>query len=163
MVKKKRMWKIDATKCKTDCQYLAMSRNYFDTKFLSDFKVICSDGVEIPVHRSILANFSPVLDAMFNSDMIESKNAVAKIEDIDSKIMTEILRFIYTQEVKNLMELAPKILYGAEKYQLNKLKQICSSSMIENLCIGNTVEYFLLADRHNIQDLLERCTDFIRQ
>lgn len=156
------MWKIDATKCKTDCQYLAMSKKYFETKLLSDFTIICSDGIEIPVHRLILANFSPVLDAMFRSDMIETNNSVVKIEDMDGETMVEILRFIYTQDVKNLMELAPKILYGAEKYELDKLKKLCAASMIENLCIGNAVEYFLLADRHNIQDLLKCCINFIR-
>ena len=139
-----------------------MSKKYFDTKSLSDFTVICSDGIEIPVHRLILANFSPVLDAMFKADMTESKNSVVKIEDINGETMTEILRFIYTREVKNLLELAPKILYGAEKYELEKLKKICVASMIENLCVGNAVEYTLLADRHNTPDLLESCTNFIR-
>ncbi|XP_070506737.1 speckle-type POZ protein-like [Chironomus tepperi] len=163
LVKTKRVWKkIDKKNCKSDCQYLAMCRKYFDTKSLSDFTVVCSDKVQIPVHITILSSFSPVFDALFKSFTAESKISTILIEDIDGQTMTEILRFIYTQEVQNMLDLAPKILYGAVKYDLNGLIKVCAETMIENLCCWNAVDYFIMAEKHNIKDLLEHCVNFIK-
>ena len=56
-------------------------------------------------------------------------NNIIKITDIDGEAMEEILRFIYTQEVDEIDELAPKLLHGAEKYELNDMKELCVASM----------------------------------
>ena len=89
-------------------------------------------------------------------------NNIIKITDIDGEAMEEILRFIYTQEVDEIDELAPKLLHGAEKYELNDMKELCVASMIENLSLENAVDYFLIADQYDIKDLLEHCVKFIK-
>jgi hypothetical protein len=47
--------------------------DFYMERLYCDFTIVCSDGVELPVHRIILAKESSVFKAMFSADMIESK------------------------------------------------------------------------------------------
>ena len=152
----------NTSSCVTDCRYLPIFEDCFETKSFSDFKFVCSDGIEISAHRFILAAFSPVLKAMLETDMIESKTNIANVSDIDGETMTEILRYIYIHEVNDLEGMAPKLLYGAKKYDLDDLKDLCVTSMKENLSTENAIEYFLLADQYDMEDLLECTGKFIK-
>lgn len=133
----------------------------FVSKFNSDFKFICSDGMEIPAHSIVLATNSSVFRSMLDTPMTESKDRVAKLDDIDGETMTEILRFMYTREVLNIDSLAHKLLYGAEKYELEILKEICTVHMIKNLNIDNAIDYFVIAERYDLKDLLSHSMSFI--
>lgn len=141
-------------------QYLEMSKDYFATKLYSDFKFICSDATEIAVHRFILNGFSPVMKLMF--DVKTEMENTLNVMDIDGETMTEILRFIYTQEVKDVEKLTKKLLYGANKYQLQDLKTKCGQEMAEHLSVQNALEYFILADLYNLRTLLIRSAAFIK-
>lgn len=137
-------------------------KNSFATKAFSDFKFICSDGVEIPAHRLICSAYSPVMKAMFNTEMKEAKDCVVHVTDIDGKTMNEVLRFIYTQSVCCIDTLGLDILYAAEKYGLDELKHLCLTKMTDNISIDNALEYFCLADRYNNSDLLTSSISFIK-
>lgn len=117
----------------------------------------------VKAHRLILANHSRVMKAMFDTDMVEAKTDCAHLDDIDAETMTEILRFMYTQNVKNLPHLAPKLLYGADKYEITKLRKICVDWMNDNIGSSNVVEFFVLAEQFNESDLLLRCLSFIQE
>ena len=154
--------KKESPTCQCDNEYQRMCKEYFTTKTFSDFTIKCSDGEKIPAHKFILAAFSSVMKTMINSNMIESESNTVNITDIDEETMTEILRFIYTREVNNIKELAVKLLYGAEKYELERLKKLCAASMIENLSVENALDYFILADQYDLQGLLEHSAVFIK-
>jgi len=141
---------------------MAEIKNCFNTKAFSDFKFICSDGVEIPAHRLICSAYSPVMKAMFNTEMKEAKDCIVYVTDIDGKTMNEVLRFIYTQNVCCIDTLALDILYAAEKYGLDELKNLCLTKMTDNISIDNALEYFFLADRYNNNDLLQSSISFIK-
>lgn len=143
-------------------QYLTMCKEHFHTKAYSDFKLICSDGTEFPVHRFILSAFSPVMKAMFDTEMAEAKHGISYIEDINGETMVEILRFIYTQEVRNMKDLAVNLLYGAEKYDLKKLKHLCADSMKKNFSRHNAIEYLFVAEQYNLKDLFNYAVKYIK-
>lgn len=77
--------------------------------------------------------------------------------------MIEILRYIYIQQVNNVDEYATKLIYGAEKYELDGLKKLCVTTMIKQLSIENAVDCFLLADQYDAKDLLDNCIEFIKE
>ncbi|KAG5676305.1 hypothetical protein PVAND_006152 [Polypedilum vanderplanki] len=127
----------------------------------SDFTCISSDGKEFPVHSNILAAQSPVFDKMFNADMSETKTKTVKIDDIDGDTFLEFLRFIYTGQVENLKDIASSLIYAADKYEIIKLKKICTESLMKNLSIKNASETLILADRFNENFLLYECIQII--
>lgn len=86
---------------------------FFNSETLSDFKFICSDGKALPAHRVILAAHSPVLQTMLMTPMSESKSKTCQLDDIDSKTMLEVFRFLYTGNIENIETLAPNLMYCA--------------------------------------------------
>lgn len=100
---------------------------------------------------------------MLNADMIESKLKEVVIEDIDSDTMLEVFRSIYTGEAHNLEKIGIEILLAAEKYDLPKLKAMCSLELSDILCEGNIFLILLLADRANEENLQTACFRFIKR
>ncbi|XP_070509687.1 protein roadkill-like [Chironomus tepperi] len=153
---------LDVQNSNSQNHYLTMCKEYFTSKTFADITFICSDMIEIPAHRFILGGASSVFKTILQIRMAETKITEIRVNDIDGETMTEILRFIYTHEVINGNKLAVKLLYGAEKYELDELKKLCSSLMVENLSVDNALEYFLLGDRYKSKALLVGSAIFIK-
>jgi speckle-type POZ protein len=137
-----------------------MAAKLFETKNFSDISIICSDK-NFMAHRCVLAERSSVFEAMITTEMAEKKLNRIVIDDIDDATMQELLRFIYTKEIQNLDTIAPKLLYAAEKYDLQELKSLCASHLIEEVSEESVFENLVLAYRHNEQQLLNECMEFI--
>ena len=127
-------------------------------EFFADFKLKCNDGEILKAHKSILAARSPVFFAMLTNNMQEAQQGFADIPDFDSKTMKEVLRFIYRNNVEELKEKATKLIFAAEKYELEELKQMCVASMIASLTTENVLQKLLIADRVSQgKKLSEKC------
>lgn len=127
-----------------------------------DFKLICSDGMEIPVHRSILAVNSPVFRTMFEASMQESESRIAHIDDLNGKVMKEIVNFMYTGIV-DLLNNHEELLYGAVKYQLVKLKELVMFNIVEHFDYSNVFSFFFIADLYDEKYLMLRCVVYIQR
>jgi hypothetical protein len=55
--------------------------------------------VKLSAHRVILAARSPFFKAMFNSGVSESVTEEVKVKDVESKVMKELLTFIYKKKI----------------------------------------------------------------
>jgi speckle-type POZ protein len=55
---------------------------------------------------------------MFEVDMVEKKENVLNITDIDFDVMQEIVRYIYTDQVEHIEDFAPALLLAADKVLL---------------------------------------------
>lgn len=98
---------------------------------------------------------------MLSTTMSETLNQEVILDDIDGDTMLEILRYMYMDEAQNVDTLATKLLYGAEKYNLNALKEICIESLLESLSLNNVIDYLILADRYSSEILLRKCISLI--
>ncbi|XP_014237890.1 protein maternal effect lethal 26-like [Trichogramma pretiosum] len=89
---------------------------------LSDIKLRVS-GKEIPAHKIVLANASPIFKAMFSP---ENKSQSIDMFCITYEAAVEMLRYIYKGSVKIIdFTLAAQLLMAADKYQLEGLKKEC--------------------------------------
>ncbi|KAL7293602.1 hypothetical protein TKK_0012689 [Trichogramma kaykai] len=112
----------------------------FLDKGLSDVKLKTACGKEIPSHRVVLATASPVFKAMFNHDMIENKSSVETSE----------------------FPLTIDLLAGADKYQLEELKNKCGEILSAKLSTGNGIETLSVAVKYNMDCLKQKAADFIK-
>lgn len=128
----------------------------------TDFQLKTNDGEVLKAHKVVLATRSPVFHAMLTKDMQEAREGCANVPDFDSKIMKEILRFIYCHDVGSGDEIARDLIYAAEKYQLDELKKICLASIIKLLSIENVVGALMISDQVSEAVYLnEKCLDLI--
>jgi speckle-type POZ protein len=129
----------------------------FEEDTLADF-----EGEVLSCHKFILAARSPVFYAMLSNDMKEAKQGFADVADFDSKIMREVLRYIYSNQVEELKEIASELILAAEKYEVNGLKEICIDSLIENMSTKKVVKSLLLSNRVSFaENLFNECIDFL--
>ena len=136
-------------------------KRMLDTEQGSDVMLVASDGKEFPAHTLILSSRSPVFSAMFEHDMKEKQEKRVTIEDLDSKAVKSLLDFMYTDSVPILAQLAPQLLFAANKYQIPTLKTVCEESMTANLTINNATKFLSCADLYDAIQLRNAAKRFV--
>ncbi|GBN14650.1 Speckle-type POZ protein [Araneus ventricosus] len=115
-----------------------------------------------PAHKIVLCGRSPVFKAMMTNDMKEKNNNFIQVEDLEDDIVQQLLLFLYSDNLETLQwESAIKLYYAGDKYDIGKLKVMCSSFLVENLTTSTASELLLLADTHSDSDLKKAVEDFI--
>ncbi|XP_043479828.1 speckle-type POZ protein-like [Leptopilina heterotoma] len=114
-------------------------------------------------HKIILASRSPVFAAMFKNKMTEGLTSIVEIDDIKPAIFQKMMNFIYTDRVENLEESAVELIYVAEKYQLEKLKNLCINSLNDKLSINTVIKTLEVAELYSIDLLKNECLSFISE
>ncbi|CAL1281776.1 unnamed protein product [Larinioides sclopetarius] len=113
-------------------------------------------------HRSVLCARSPVFERMLTSDMKERNTSCIEVDDLGDDVVQQLLLFLYSDTVQNLQwEMATQLYYAADKYEVGRLKAVCSSFLVEHLSPTNAGELLLLADTHSDADLKGVVEDFI--
>ncbi len=133
----------------------------FETEKFTDMKIKTSEeGKEINTHKIFLAR-SPVFEAMLNHDTKEIQENVIKITDFDHEIVEEMVRYLHTDEVPKLKELALELLVIGNKYDLPGLVRICKNFLKENITEINFASILITADQLEIADLKDTAFEFI--
>lgn len=129
-------------------------------KFLEkpDFKdfVIKIENNEIPVHKVIVAAFSPVFLAMFNANMRETAENELVVEDSRFDIMKKVVEFMYSGKIDSELPVDDLlcILDVSEKYGIMNLKKLCEEILILKISVRNVCtifEYAKLYEAHNLK------------
>ncbi|KAF8771048.1 Speckle-type POZ protein like [Argiope bruennichi] len=136
-------------------------RNFYLQKNHCD--VIFQIGTEmLQAHKSILCSRSPVFCAMFDSDMKETVNKKVDIIDMDIDTFDLFLLFLYSETLEDLTwDSATKLLYAANKYQVESLKIECTSFLMSNISVDNVCEALKLSDLYQDEKLKSACQNLI--
>ncbi|GBN60075.1 Speckle-type POZ protein [Araneus ventricosus] len=133
----------------------------YSNQFLTDVELKTSTA-SFPAHKIILCARSPVFTAMLSNNMREKNSNCIKIEDLEDHILKRLLLFLYSDNLEDLQwKTATKLYYAADKYEVKKLKAICSNFLEGNLDTSNASELLLLADTHCDSYLKKIAEDFI--
>ena len=126
----------------------------------TDVTIDCQ-GKQFQCHKAILAGRSSVFDAMFSPNFKEGIENKVEVVDVSADIFEEILRFIYSGEVRHLKAGAKHLLVAAEKYNLVDLKKFCEESLCVNMTVENVLDLIELADLHDAANLRATALEFI--
>jgi len=106
-------------------------------------------------HRCILIARSPVIKAMLETDMKESIENEITITDVDPDVFVQFLHYLYTDNVPELTKMAPDLLYVADKYNVETLKDVCETEMLKNINIENCAEYCVKSNLTNAKKVYD--------
>lgn len=123
--------------------------------------LVGSEKAQIRAHKFMLASSSPVFYSMFEGPMAE-KGEVAVI-DIEPKIFTDILTFIYTDQVNVHPGNIQGLLYGSEKYMLKVLTDKCIHFLNSTVNNENACVVFVTAYKFHLDHLEKSSFQFILQ
>uniref|UniRef100_A0A0N5B6Q5 BTB domain-containing protein n=1 Tax=Strongyloides papillosus TaxID=174720 RepID=A0A0N5B6Q5_STREA len=134
--------------------------NMFESSIFTD----CSINVEtteIKVHKAVLAAQSPVFYDILNSTLENSQRDVIEMTDFRVEVVKEMLRFIYTDKVSDITNMASEVLVIADKYRLDRLKAISERSLCRSLAVENVLERFALSEKFSTESLKNCCLELI--
>ena len=120
----------------------------------TDLEIHAAGGVIFPAHKFVLAAGSPAFSAMLQSEgFAENKTNILEIDDLVPPVVKEMLRFLYTDRVEKMDQLAKDLLVAADKYLIDSLKSNCQLALAETLTVENCCQMLALADSHSAADL----------
>jgi len=137
---------------------------HFETLFLNEensdiiFKV--QDRM-IPAHKKVLIQKSRYFANLFNSGMIESRQDVIEIPELDSAPFQEFLRWIYCGTIQAQENSVIKLLPLADKYLQNDLKEKCRNFLILNIYFDNVYKIMDVALEQSDFDLWDLGSKFL--
>uniref|UniRef100_A0A0N5C048 BTB domain-containing protein n=1 Tax=Strongyloides papillosus TaxID=174720 RepID=A0A0N5C048_STREA len=134
--------------------------NMFDSSLFTDC-IIKVEDTEIKAHKAVLAARSPVFCEIFNGSSEESQTNVIEIKDFQVEVVREMLRYIYTDEVSDIQNMANDVLAIADIYKLERLKAISAQYLCDDLTVFNVCERFVLSEKYSTEILKECCIELI--
>ncbi|XP_015903519.1 uncharacterized protein [Parasteatoda tepidariorum] len=129
----------------------------------SDVKLKTRDKI-IAAHKCLLSARSPVFATMFDQDMLETQTGVVNIPDVESDTLQSFLEFLYTDTITNTdYEKLLKLMFVAEKYQVDYLMKRCSLILMSKLSLENVCEVVSVSDMVNQSNLKLCAINFIKE
>ena len=136
---------------------LAQNRDEF-----TDINIIVQ-GKTFPCHRFMLSARSRVFQAMLQTNMRERESGKIKIQDLTSEVVSEMLEFIYTGEIKKNLsgDLLRELLIAADKYQLDLMKNMCEELLSSAVSVENCLKNLSIANLCGAINLKKASIQFI--
>ncbi|XP_068606212.1 kelch-like protein 3 [Brachionichthys hirsutus] len=122
---------------------------------------LCCGGQEFPCHRIVLASFSSYFQAMFSTNLMESKQERVAINGVEPQMIGMLVAYAYTSAVYIANENVQALLAAANLLDIMAVRDACSRFMECQMDETNCVGIHCFAEAHSCK-LLEKCSmDYI--
>lgn len=121
----------------------------------SDFTFIVHGRV-FKVHKCILAAASPVFDRLFETKFCEAVSNKCLVIDIEPQIFQFLLNFIYAGKLPDELHeenVSRKLFEAAHYYEINGLREICTSVELYKLSKENALDIYEWADTFELDSI----------
>lgn len=134
----------------------------FDKQIQCDVEFELKDGTT-GAHVAILSAGSPVFSAMFQSGMEEAQKRKVTIPDIEMKVFSQLLTYLYTGSSPKLEDenITQLLFEAADKYDVETLKHECVDVLLTRLTVDNAVDSLIWSHLHSIPELFEATMKFV--
>ena len=118
---------------------------------------------EFRVHRVVLAANTQYFEAMFSSDLEESRQDVVTIRDVSPSAMKTILEYCYTSAISIDNDNVELLSAAACLLQISEVTNACCEYMKKRLDMENCLSVRSFAEAHNFEDLAKEADHFAQQ
>ena len=127
-----------------------------------DVILVVEDGKEFKAHKQVLSAASPFFEKLLNSDMVESREGIVRLEMFSESAMRNTLQFIYTGDVHILAEdNAEDLVVSADYFFLPNLKTLAEAALGEMLSTSNCISVYYFSQRYGCEELLTKSVNYI--
>ena len=140
-------------------------KRMFEEALFSDV-LIKTGEIVFKAHRGVLASHSSVFKRMFEVEMVEKREQIVEVTDIEPHVMSDFLTFLYTGSAPNMRTMAKDLLLAADKYDMPEFATICESEIKNGMTFSNVAEIYQLASTLHLgcsASLKKFCLDFMKQ
>ncbi|XP_032393807.1 kelch-like protein 17 isoform X3 [Etheostoma spectabile] len=124
---------------------------------------LCCGGQEFPCHRIVLASFSSYFQAMFSTDLIESKQERVAINGVEPQMIGMLVSYAYTSEVYISKANVQALLAAANLLDVMAVREACCHFMECQMDEMNCVGIHCFAEAHSCKVLEKRSMDYIHE
>ena len=107
---------------------------------------LIAGGEQIPCHKAKLAESSSYFQAMFRTDMIESKASTVELKAVHAHLLRILVQYCYSHELDLTVDTVGDILSTASMFQFLPVIQACTQYLLPNVHIDNCLTVMYLAD-----------------
>ncbi|CAM6097110.1 unnamed protein product [Calypogeia fissa] len=126
--------------------------------------IIDVDGVQISVHRLILADKSLVFRKMFASGLVENLKGVIRIAETTHQVMQAVITYCYTTEITFSSEVPPdEVLKVAHKYEIGHLKTLCDQELCRRIDMKNLPHMLKVSRQFEAIKLQQESAKFFKE
>jgi leucine-zipper-like transcriptional regulator 1 len=150
---------LDQTASQLPSTILNDLRKYVNSNILSDVQFVV-EGQPVYAHK-ILCLRCPYFYNMLMGEYMESHSSAIVINDVKYMTFVLLLEYLYTDEVKISVDTAMELFQLADRFAIDRLKQLCEQEMLNAIDIDTAAYILYTADQHNAENLREQCMDYI--
>ncbi|CAF0813231.1 unnamed protein product [Brachionus calyciflorus] len=129
---------------------------------LCDITLMAQDH-KYTAHRIVLAASIPYFNAMFLHDLIESKQDVITINNIDPSALEQFINYSYNGKITITNENVQALLIGANFFHLKTIKNACCEFVKKRLNVQDALCLRNFADQLMCHDLVLAVNRFINK
>ena len=126
----------------------------------TDFSIRIDDVV-IACHRNILAVGCEYFDTMFQSGYKEASDGVLALSNVNVQVVTDIISYIYMQEITIDFEKVVEYLDIAEMFLLKDLKEKVNDVIDDNLTVDNCVQCYQICHMYQLTECCRKVKQLI--
>ncbi|KAM0941371.1 putative chromatin remodeling & transcription regulator BTB-POZ-MATH family [Dioscorea sansibarensis] len=146
-------------------------KEMLESRMGSDIIFIVGDET-FHAHKLVLAARSPVFHAQFFGPIGNRDTDKVVLQDIESSVFKAMLLYIYSDALPDIHELTGSVsmststivvqhlLAAADRFGLDRLKQICEAKLCEELTADTVATTLALAEQHHCAQLKSACLKF---
>lgn len=128
-------------------------------------KVLCDvqlnvGSKQIPAHKLLLASSVPYFYSMFTHDLIESRQDVITLKDMDPVSIEAIINFVYTSKITINQKNVQALLRVASLLQVNLVQKKCSDFLEKQLDPSNCLGIYAFAEMHGCVHLKTKAKNY---
>ncbi|TSK77144.1 Kelch-like protein 20 [Bagarius yarrelli] len=124
---------------------------------------LCCGGQEFPCHRIVLASFSSYFQAMFSTDLIESRQERVAINGVEPHMIGMLVSYAYTAEVVISKANVQALLAAANLLDVMAVREACCRFMERQMDEINCVGIHCFAEAHSCKELERHSMEYIQQ
>ncbi|KAF6198083.1 hypothetical protein GE061_007829 [Apolygus lucorum] len=135
-----------------------------DSDFMTDVTLVVGGlGNTYRAHKLVLSCHSQVFEAMFKNDMLESQRGEVVIDDVNPKIFSMFLDFVYTGDLPKDLTIqdGTELLVCADKYQTTAMLCALDDALAAKVTPQNALELRQVADSLNRVALKKKTSNII--
>lgn len=117
-------------------------------------------GIRIPAHKVVLAAASSYFEAMFTAGMVESRENVIELHNIDASSIQSIVEFMYTSKIEISEDNVQSLLPASTIIQVELVRSECCKFLSAQLSPCNCLGIFIFADMHGCHQLTHSAKSF---
>lgn len=125
--------------------------------------IIRVDDNDFSSHKVVLAATSPYFQAMFTSELSESRQEVITLKEVDPVAIEQLINFMYTGGIEVGEENVQSLLPAANLLQLNEVRDSCCDFLKDQLHPSNCLGIKTFADIHSCLDLFGEAQSYAQK